>query len=134
MNVKLKTAILICLVIFFLYFFLCALSILKISFRLLSSDLTTSFLAYGNLENPILGLMLGIITTAIIQSSSATTSVVVAMAASGIITLKEGIPVIMGSNVGTSITSTMVSLTTLKNLGENFPHSVEIQEFYSDFT
>jgi len=40
------------------------------------------------------------------------------MAASGVITLKEGIPVIMGSNVGTSITSTMVSLTTLKDLEE----------------
>ena len=42
------------------------------------------------------------------QSSSATTSIVVAMAASGAITLREGIPVIMGSNVGTSVTSTMV--------------------------
>ena len=40
------------------------------------------------------------------------------MAASGIITLREGIPVIMGSNVGTSVTSTMISLTSLNNLEE----------------
>ena len=53
-----------------------------------------------------------------VKSSSATSSVIVAMAASGIITLKEGIPVIMGSNVGTSVTSTMISLTNLSNLEE----------------
>ena len=47
------------------------------------------------------------------QSSSATTSIVVAMAASGAITLREGIPVIMGSNVGTSVTSTMVGTMSI---------------------
>ena len=47
------------------------------------------------------------------QSSSATTSIVVAMAASGAITLREGIPVIMGSNVGTSVTSTMVGIIAI---------------------
>ena len=47
------------------------------------------------------------------QSSSATTSIVVAMAASGAITLREGIPVIMGSNVGTSVTSTMVGIMSI---------------------
>ena len=62
--------------------------------------------------------MMGVFATAIIQSSSATTSLVVAMAASGVITLKEGIPVIMGTNVGTSLTSTMVSLSNIKKADE----------------
>ena len=110
-------SIVIC-IIFLLYFFICSLSIFKVAFQLLCSNLSTSVLAYTNLGNPILGLMLGVISTAIIQSSSATTSIVVAMAAGGIITLREGIPVVMGSNVGTSITSTMVSLTNLHNIEE----------------
>ena len=62
--------------------------------------------------------MMGVFSTAIVQSSSATTSIVVAMAASGLITLKEGIPVIMGTNVGTSLTSTMVSLSNIQKLEE----------------
>ena len=110
-------SIVICIILL-LYFFICSLSIFKVAFQLLCSNLSTSVLAYTNLGNPILGLMLGVVSTAIIQSSSATTSIVVAMAAGGIITLREGIPVVMGSNVGTSITSTMVSLTNLHNIEE----------------
>ena len=54
----------------------------------------------------------------LLLSSSATTSLVVAMAASGVITLREGILVIMGTNVGTSLTSTMVSLSNIKKADE----------------
>ena len=118
MNQTVKISSIIFCILIFLYLFICSLSMFKVAFQLLCSNLSTSVLAYTSLDNPILGLMLGVFSTAVIQSSSATTSIVVAMAAGDIITLREGIPVVMGSNVGTSITSTMVSLTNLHNLEE----------------
>lgn len=61
-------------------------------------------------SNPFTGLFIGLLVTAIIQSSSTTTSMVVALVASGSITLEGAIPIIMGANIGTTITSTIVSL------------------------
>jgi sodium-dependent phosphate cotransporter len=61
-------------------------------------------------SNPFTGLFIGLLVTAIIQSSSTTTSMTVALVASGSITLEGAVPIIMGANVGTTITSTIVSL------------------------
>jgi solute carrier family 34 (sodium-dependent phosphate cotransporter) len=61
--------------------------------------------------NPFTGLFIGLLVTAIIQSSSATTSMVVALVATGSISLQGAVPIIMGANVGTTITSTIVSLS-----------------------
>ncbi len=61
-------------------------------------------------SNPFTGLFIGLLVTAIIQSSSATTSMVVALVASGSLTLQGAVPIIMGANIGTTITSTIVSL------------------------
>jgi sodium-dependent phosphate cotransporter len=61
-------------------------------------------------SNPFTGLFIGLLITAIIQSSSAVTSMVVALVASGSMTIEGAVPIIMGANVGTTITSTIVSL------------------------
>ncbi|NOT75028.1 MAG: Na/Pi symporter [Cyclobacteriaceae bacterium] len=61
-------------------------------------------------SNPFTALFIGLLITAIIQSSTATTSMTVALVASGSLTLESAIPIIMGANVGTTITSTIVSL------------------------
>ncbi|MFZ6009368.1 MAG: Na/Pi symporter [Bacteroidota bacterium] len=60
--------------------------------------------------NPFTALFIGLLSTAMIQSSSTTTSMVVALVASGSLTLQSALPIIMGANVGTTITSTIVSL------------------------
>ena len=60
------------------------------------------------------GFFLGLAVTAIIQSSSATTVMVVGFVNSGIMTLKQAIGVIMGSNVGTTVTAWLLSLTALE--------------------
>jgi len=60
------------------------------------------------------GFMMGLGVTAIIQSSSATTVMVVGFVNSGIMTLKQAIHVIMGANVGTTITAWILSLTGIK--------------------
>ena len=60
------------------------------------------------------GFFLGLAVTAVIQSSSATTVMVVGFVNSGIMTLQQAIGVIMGSNVGTTVTSWLLSLTALE--------------------
>ena len=64
------------------------------------------------------GFLLGLAVTAVIQSSSATTVMVVGFVNSGIMTLRQAVGVIMGANVGTTITSWILSLTALE--GESF--------------
>jgi len=63
-----------------------------------------------NFQNPFLSLSLGIFLTAIMQSSSATTSIAVAMVAAGTFTLEQAVPFVMGANIGTSITCNIVAL------------------------
>ena len=62
-------------------------------------------------ELPFISLFIGLLSTALIQSSSTTTSIAVAMVASGTITLDSGVFVIMGANIGTTLTSDLISLS-----------------------
>jgi len=59
----------------------------------------------SGLENPLIGLMVGTVFTALVQSSSATTGVVIVLAQQGLITLEAGIPLVFGANIGTCITA-----------------------------
>jgi len=68
--------------------------------------------------NPIVALLLGILTTSIIQSSSTTTTIVVTFVATGTISLESAVPIIMGANIGTTVTNTLVSLTHIGRRGE----------------
>ena len=69
-------------------------------------------------SNPVKGFLLGLIVTAVIQSSSATTVMVVGFVNSGIMTLKQAVGVIMGSNIGTTVTAWILSLSGLE--GDSF--------------
>ena len=69
-------------------------------------------------SNPLKGLALGIGVTAVIQSSSATTVMLVGFVNSGIMRLAQAIPIIMGANIGTTVTSWILSLSGLE--GDNF--------------
>lgn len=83
-------------------------------------------------SNPFTGLFIGLLITAMIQSSSTTTSLVVAFVASGNITLESAIPIIMGANVGTTITSTIVSLGFI-NKKKEFRRAVAAGTFHDFF-
>ena len=78
------------------------------SLRLLGGDFAQWLLTATS--NPFIGLFSGIIVTSIVQSSSATTSIVVSLGQSGLIPLSNAIPIIMGANIGTSVTNLLVSL------------------------
>ena len=68
-------------------------------------------------DNPLKGFFLGLGVTAVIQSSSATTVMVVGFVNSGIMELHQAIGIIMGSNVGTTVTSWILSLSGLQGDG-----------------
>ncbi|CAB4057548.1 SLC34A [Lepeophtheirus salmonis] len=99
-------------VLFCLYVFICSLDILTISFRLLSGRSGGALFSNSEiLQNPIVGVMIGVISTVLIQSSSTTSSIIVGMVGSGVLSIKYAIPIVMGANVGTSVTNTIVALT-----------------------
>ena len=62
------------------------------------------------LENPLLAVLAGLAFTAIVQSSSATTGIVVVLASEGLITTEAGIALVLGANVGTSVTAQLAAL------------------------
>ncbi len=61
-------------------------------------------------ENPFMGILAGAVFTALIQSSSATTGIVITLASGGSITLEAGIPLIFGANIGTCVTALLAGL------------------------
>ncbi len=62
------------------------------------------------LENPILGILVGALFTALVQSSSATTGIVIVMASGGLISLPAGIALAFGSNIGTCVTALLATI------------------------
>ncbi len=70
---------------------------------------------FTKFENPILGVLVGALVTAIIQSSSASVGILQALSATGAISLGSAIPIILGQNIGTCATAMISSLGTNKN-------------------
>jgi len=104
------------LVVVLLYLFLFGLKLMGGSFKLLGKDF--SKMLFDLTDDPFSGLFVGVLVTAIVQSSSLTTSITVACVAAGEISLVGAIPIIMGANIGTSITNTLVSLVHIRRRDE----------------
>lgn len=66
-------------------------------------------------ENPILGVIVGAVLTAVIQSSSASVGILQSLAMNGLVTYGAAVPIIMGQNIGTCITAILASFGTNKN-------------------
>jgi len=101
----------------FLYLFILSISLLGASFKLFGADIAEAI--FHATSNPIVALMIGVLTTSIIQSSSSTTSIIVGLVASGILSFEAAVPMVMGANIGTSVTNTIVSLGHVSR-GEEF--------------
>lgn len=99
-----------------LFLFFVSIEWMAESFKLFGKDLATGLL--GLTSNPLMALFVGILGTSLMQSSSATTSMVVALVASGSLSMPLAVPIIMGANIGTSITNTIVSLAHINRSGE----------------
>ncbi|XP_049742355.1 sodium-dependent phosphate transport protein 2B-like [Elephas maximus indicus] len=95
----------------FLYLFVCSLDVLSSAFQLAGGKVAGKFLSDNvMLSNPVVGLVIGVLVTAMVQSSSTSSSIIVSMVAASLLTVRAAIPLIMGANIGTTITNTIVAL------------------------
>ncbi len=99
-----------------LYLFILSITLLGASFKLFGEGFAEGI--FQVTANPIVGLVIGVLATAIIQSSSTTTSIVVGLVASGVLPFQAAIPMVMGANIGTSITNTIVSIGHISRRAE----------------
>jgi sodium-dependent phosphate cotransporter len=91
-----------------LFGFFVGLDMMGLSFKLFGKGFAEALIE--RTSNPFVGLVVGILATALVQSSSTTTSMIVALVAAGALTIEGAIPMVMGANIGTSVTNTLVSL------------------------
>ena len=118
-------------VLFILWLFLLGIELLGASLKGFGKGFADMLIK--TTSNPFVGLFIGIVSTAIIQSSSATTSMVVGSVAAGIINVPNAVPIIMGANIGTSITNVLVSFTHITRKVEfarAFPSAV-VHDFFN---
>jgi sodium-dependent phosphate cotransporter len=91
-----------------LYLFFISIDLMSAAFKLAGRGFAETLI--NTASDPLAGLIIGFLATAIVQSSSSTTSIVVGLVAAGTMDLRLAIPVIMGANIGTTVTNTIVSI------------------------
>jgi sodium-dependent phosphate cotransporter len=99
-----------------IYTFLVGVSALEKGIKIMGED--TQERLFSSVDNPIAGLCVGILGTVLVQSSSASTSVIVGLVATKGISVEAAIPMIMGANIGTTVTNTLVSLGHIRQSNE----------------
>lgn len=106
------------LVLALLFVFLLGVNGLGDGFKALGSNALEAFFAAT--ENPFIGLMLGILATTLVQSSSVSTSLIVGLVAAPVspLPIANAVPMIMGANIGTTVTNTIVSLGHIRRRDE----------------
>ena len=92
-----------------LYLFFFSIELMSAAFQMGGRGFAEQWLS-NNASNPVAGLIIGFLATSLIQSSSTTTTIVVGLVASNALTLELAIPIIMGANIGTTTTNTIVSV------------------------
>ncbi|MCU0537788.1 MAG: Na/Pi symporter [Hydrococcus sp. Prado102] len=102
-------------IIALVYLLIVAVGIISDGFKLAAGDKATQLFQFAT--NPLAGLIVGTLTTALIQSSSTVTSVIVGLVAGGL-PVTVAVPMVMGANIGTTITNTLVSLGHIRNKEE----------------
>jgi sodium-dependent phosphate cotransporter len=99
------------LVALLLYMFIISLGLMGNAFKVLGGKTSGRAFRQSDLfSNPVAGLSIGILATVLVQSSSTSTSVIITMAAADLISMQNSIPMIMGANIGTAVTASIVSV------------------------
>ncbi len=104
------------IVVALIYLFLVGVSSLEAGINVMGAETQASL--FSTVTNPIAGLCVGILGTVLVQSSSASTSVIVGLVASGALGVDDAVPMIMGANIGTTVTNTLVSLAHVRQGAE----------------
>lgn len=108
-------------VLFLLYLFLVSIKAMSGGLKYYAEDPDNQARIHSLFEgagNPFIALLAGILMTSLVQSSSFTTSFIIALVAAGQLGAEQAVPAIMGANIGTSVTNTLVSLTHWRNRRE----------------
>ena len=130
MNENIKTVLKIIGVFLALYLFLVGINGLSSGIKLLGGDFAKEVMSTTG--NPFVALFIGILATTLFQSSSTTTSLIVAMVASGTVTLSGAVPMIMGANIGTTVTNTLVSIGHIQR-GNEFKRAFQAATIHDFF-
>ncbi len=104
------------LVFLLIYGFLIGVSLLESGINVMGAD--TQKTLFSSVDNPLAGLFIGVLGTVLVQSSSASTSVIVGLVASGALGVDTAVPMVMGANIGTTVTNTLVSLGSVRQSAE----------------
>jgi sodium-dependent phosphate cotransporter len=91
-----------------LFVFLSGISVLSHAIKDMGKGVMDTYMAGAT--NPFAGLIVGVLATTLVQSSSVTTSLIVALVAAGTVPVHQAIPMVMGANIGTTVTSTVAAL------------------------
>ena len=105
---ELSTAARATLVVALLYLFLTGVELLSGGFKTMGAGFVDGL--FEGVSNPLGGLFVGLLATVLVQSSSVSTSVIVGLVASGVVGVDEAVPMVMGANLGTTVTNTLASL------------------------
>jgi solute carrier family 34 (sodium-dependent phosphate cotransporter) len=108
MGQRVSIAAKIIFVLILVYCFLVSIGLMGAAFKGFGKGFAESLIS--STSNPFVGLFIGVLATSLVQSSSTTTSIVVGMVGSGVLTVSNAIPIVMGANIGTTVTNTIVSL------------------------
>ena len=116
------------------YLLLVGVAVIGAGFKWISGGAEGAAAIFSFASNPIAGVILGTLATALVQSSSTVTSVIVGLVAGGV-PVSIAVPMIMGANMGTTITNTIVSLGNLRD-GPAFNRSFQaatVHDFFNLF-
>lgn len=103
-----ETAVRLGLTLFFLYLFLIGVKSLEKGISSFGSDFVDQ--VFSSVANPIAGLAAGVLATVLVQSSSVTTATIVGLVGAGVLSIETAVPMVMGANIGTTVTNTLASL------------------------
>jgi solute carrier family 34 (sodium-dependent phosphate cotransporter) len=101
------------LVVVLLYAFLVGVALLETGIAALGEGFQAGLLE--RVSNPMSGLFAGILATVLVQSSSVSTATIVGLVGAGTLTLPLAVPMIMGANIGTTVTNTLASLGSIRS-------------------
>ena len=100
----------------YLYLFLLSIDMMGTSMKMFGEGFSENLIS--STSNPLVGLFIGILATSLIQSSSTTTTIVVGLVGGGGLTVPTAIPIVIGANIGTSVTNTLVALANMNRSSE----------------
>ncbi len=99
-----------------LYLFLTGVALLESGIKALGGDVQETL--FEGVANPLAALFVGVLATVLVQSSSVSTATIVGLVGAGVISVDQAVPMVMGANIGTTVTNTLASLANVRRPAE----------------